>query len=98
MKISNKIDDLRSLTYSLDACYVGLYFWLGNCSLRIGGVEVDDNPYYPYKVPTLIGFGFALPNYLSWHTPFEQYKQIEKRKLCKKSGVGFGMNISNCDT
>jgi len=73
IKASNKTDDLRSLTYSLDACYVGFYLWLGNYSLRIGGVEVDDQPYYPYKVPTTIGFGFTLPNHWSWHTPFNEY-------------------------
>jgi hypothetical protein len=41
---------------------------------------VDDEPfYYPFVVPTFIGFGFVLPNYFSWHTPFGKFKRIEQK-------------------
>lgn len=94
MKIGYSEDALRSLTYSLDACHTGFYFWMGKFSLRIGGVEVDDNPYfYPYIVPTAIGFGFALPNYFSWHTPFDEYAQISGYKTSGKTDRG----LENCD-
>jgi hypothetical protein len=79
MNFGFSLDAKRSLTFSLDACYTGLYFWLGNFTLRIGGVDVKESgsPYfYPYLVPTYIGFGFALPNYFSWHTPFGEYNKI----------------------
>ncbi len=29
-------------------------------------------------VPTFIGFGFVLPNYFLWHTPFDKFKRIEE--------------------
>ena len=80
MKTSLSCDGMRSLAFNLDACYTGFYFWVGSFSLRIGGVEVDDNPYpYCYIVPTFIGFGFCLAkfNYFSWHTPFSKFKKIE---------------------
>lgn len=79
MKISFSQDSKRSITYSLDACYTGFYLWLGNFTLRLGGIDVNESgsPYfYPYLVPTFAGFGFALPNYFSWHTPFGKFKKI----------------------
>ena len=40
---------------------------------------MDDEPfYYPFVVPTFIGFGFVLPSGFSWHTPFTQFKRIKK--------------------
>ncbi len=97
MKISKKIDDLRSLTYSLDARYVGFYLWIAGFSVRIGGTETEDQPYfYPYIVPTFIGFGFALPNYFSWHTPFSEYNLIEQSKMShNKSDQGFDHHLPN---
>ena len=74
--------DIRSLTYSLDLQMPGIYFWCGNFIIQIGGTEVDDEPdepyYYPFIVPTFIGFGIVLTNDLSWHTPFNQFKRIEE--------------------
>jgi hypothetical protein len=68
--------DIRSLTYSLDLQMPGIYFWCGNFIIQIGGTEVDDEPYYyPFIVPTFIGFGIVLTDDLSWHTPFDQFKQ-----------------------
>jgi hypothetical protein len=59
---------------------VGMYFWCGNFVIQFGGTEVDDEPfYYPFVVPTFIGFGFVLPNYFSWHTPFGKFKRIEQK-------------------
>lgn len=76
----NISDKLRSLTYSLDIQMAGLYFWCGNFVIQLGGTEVDDEPfYYPFVVPTFIGFGFVLPNGFSWHTPFTQFKRIERK-------------------
>ncbi len=80
MNFSFSQDAKRSLTFSLDACYVGFYFWIGNFTLRVGGIEVDKSGsayFYPYLVPTFIGFGFVLPNYISWHTPFREFSQID---------------------
>ena len=74
--INKTNDKLRSLTYSLDILSPGFYFWWGNFVLQMGGGEVDDDPYYPFVVPTFIGFGFVLPNYLSWHTPFDNFKKV----------------------
>jgi hypothetical protein len=54
----------------------GFYFWWGNIVIQMGGGEVDDDPYYPFVVPTFIGFGFVVPNYLSWHTPFDNFKKV----------------------
>ncbi len=63
----NISDKLRSLTYSLDIQMAGLYFWCGNLVIQLGGTEVDDEPfYYPFVVPTFVGFGFVLPNGFSW--------------------------------
>ena len=79
MKTSLSCDGMRSIAFNLDACYTGFYFWVGSFSLRIGGVEVDDNPNpYCYIVPTFIGFGFCFAkfNYFSWHTPFSKFKKI----------------------
>jgi len=80
MKISLSCDGMRSLTFNLDACYTGFYFWVGNFSLQIGGIDLEDNPYpYRYIVPTFIGFGFCFAelNYFSWHTPFSKFKKIK---------------------
>ena len=76
----NISDKLRSLTYSLDIQMAGLYFWCGNFVIQLGGTEVDDEPfYYPFVVPTFVGFGFVLPNGFSWHTTFAQLKRIERK-------------------
>jgi len=69
--------NLRSLTYSLDLQIPGFYFWFGNFTLQIGGIEVDDEPYfYPFVVPTFIGFGLIFNSSMGWHTPFNQFKRI----------------------
>lgn len=84
MKFSLSQDDKRSLTFSLDACYIGFYFWIGSFTLRVGGIDVKDSgsPYfYPYIVPTFIGFGFVLPNYFSWHTPFDEFGSVDTHDL-----------------
>jgi hypothetical protein len=55
----------------------GLYFWYANFVIQLGGTEVDDETfYYAFGVPTFVGFGFVLPNYFSWHTPFHKFKRI----------------------
>ncbi len=77
MNVSFSQDAKRSLTHSLDGCYVGFYFWLGSFTLRIGGIDLTGaNTTYPYIVPTFIGFGYVLPNYISWHTPFSKFKKL----------------------
>lgn len=75
-KTNNK---LRSLTYGLDILLPGFYFWCGDFVIQIGGGEVDDDPYYPFVVPIFIGFGFVLPNYFSWHTPFDNFKKVTQK-------------------
>lgn len=86
MKISNR---LRSLTYSLDIQIPGFYFWCGNFVIQLGGTEVDDEPvYYPFVVPTLVGFGFVLPNYFSWHTPFSEFKRVRETVDDIAEGLG----------
>jgi hypothetical protein len=71
-----KLDSLRNLTYSLDTLVPGFYLWWGQLTWQVGGTEADDDPYYPFVVPTFLGFGIVLPNYWSWHTPFEEFKRI----------------------
>jgi hypothetical protein len=66
----------------------GIYFWCGSFIIQIGGTEVDDEPYcYPFIVPTFIGFGIILTNGLSWHTPFDQFKRIEKNTKTGVEGI-----------
>ncbi len=90
MKFSFSQDAKRSITFSLDACYIGLYFWLGRFCLRIGGVDVTKSSsphFYPYLVPTFIGFGFVLPNYIVWHTPFDKFKKITDANQATKIDI-----------
>ena len=55
---------------------------------QIGGNEVDDDPYYyPFIVPTFIGFGIVLTNDWSWHTPFDQFKRIEEKTKTGVEGI-----------
>jgi hypothetical protein len=83
------LDKLRSLTYSLDIQAIGFYFWWGNFVIQLGGTEVDDEPYYyPFVVPTFTGVGFVLPNYFSWHTPFDKFKRIEQKSSNETKGLG----------
>lgn len=57
--------------------------------IQFGGTEVDDEPfYYPFIVPTFIGFGFVLPNYFSWHTPFDKFKRVEQKANNVVEGFG----------
>jgi hypothetical protein len=80
MNLSYSQDAKRSITFSLDACYTGFYLWFGSFCLRIGGVDVNESGSlypYPYLVPTYFGFGFVLPNYFSWHTPFDKFTKID---------------------
>jgi hypothetical protein len=89
LKSDEHNDKLRSLTYSLDTLMAGFYFWYGNFVFQIGGSEVDDDPYYPFVVPTFTGFGFVLSNGFSWHTPFGNFKQVDKRTNEKKKRKGY---------
>jgi hypothetical protein len=74
MKISDK---LRSLTYSLERKVPGFYFWWGDFVLQLGGTKVKDQPFYPFVMPTSIGFGFVLPNGFVWKTTSQELKRIE---------------------
>lgn len=77
--LNHNLDAKRSLTFSLDTLTVGFYLWIGDFCLRIGGVNIKDfgeDFSYPYLVPTFIGFGIVLPNYIHWHTPFGEYKHL----------------------
>ncbi len=57
--------------------------------IQFGGTEVDDEPfYYPFIVPTFFGFGFVLPNYFSWHTPFDKFKRVEQKANNVVEGFG----------
>ncbi len=76
MKISDK---LRSLTYSLDRKIPGFYFWWGDFVLQFGGTKVKDEPFYPFIVPTSIGFGFVLPNGFAWKTTNRELKRVEPK-------------------
>ena len=59
-----KPDVLRVVAYNMDLLFPGLYIWLGNFVLRIGGKEVDDTPYrYPGTLHSQFGFALVLPNY-----------------------------------
>lgn len=95
MNFNFSLSAKRSLAFSLDACYTGFYFWLGNFTLRIGGVDIKDSgsPCYPYIVPTFLGFGFVLPNYFSWHTPFNEYTKIDKNESTGIRTIAKGVGI-----
>lgn len=84
MKMSDK---LRSLTYSLERKIPGFYVWCGNFVLQFGGTKVKDEPFYPFVVPTSIGFGFVLPNGFSWKTTSQEFKRIEPRIDSIAAGV-----------
>jgi hypothetical protein len=59
-----KPDALRVVAYNMDLMNPGLYIWLGKIVLRIGGREVDDNPYrYPGTLHSKYGIALVLPDY-----------------------------------
>lgn len=54
----------RTLAYSMDLLVPGIYFWLGNFVLILGGEMPDDEPYrYPGTVHSFFGIAIVLPGY-----------------------------------
>jgi hypothetical protein len=54
----------RTIAYSMDLLIPGLYIWLGNLTLRIGGEQPDDTPYkYPGTINSKFGIALILPGY-----------------------------------
>lgn len=59
----------RKISYSIDLLIPGIYLWLGNWGIAIGGEEPDDEPYrYPGVIHSSIGFAVVFPNYFIWTT------------------------------
>lgn len=62
-------ESLRSVAYSMDLLLPGLYFWLGNLGLRLGGTAPDDEPYrYPGTIHSFLGMAIVLPGYRIFST------------------------------
>lgn len=60
--------DKRTITYCIDLLIPGIYLWLGNKGIKLGGTEVDAT--YPnFSIKTVIGFAIVLPNLKSFITP-----------------------------
>ena len=61
---SQASESRRSIAYSMDLLIPGLYLWLGNFVLKIGGAKPDDNPYrYPGTIHSPVGIALVLPGY-----------------------------------
>lgn len=63
-KLTNKENQLRAITYSMDLLIPGLYFWSPYFNIRIGGSVPDDDPYkYPGIIHSSMGIALVLPGY-----------------------------------
>lgn len=51
----------RDIAYCMDALIPGLYAWLGNTTLRIGGCKAEST--YPGTVHSSWGVAIVLPGY-----------------------------------
>ena len=69
-----KSEALRAVAYSMDMLFPGLYVWLGNHALRVGGQTPDDQPYrYPGQINSLWGIALVLPGYRIFTTYNQSY-------------------------
>lgn len=62
---------LRALAYSMDALIPGLYVWLGNLRLRLGGSLPEPN--YPGTIHSFAGIAVVLPGYRIYSTYHGSY-------------------------
>ena len=56
----------KAIAYSTDVLIPGLYIWLGNWSLRVGGSEAEDS--YSGVIHSRYGAALVLPGYRIWST------------------------------
>lgn len=62
--LTNRKNQLRAITYSIDLLIPGFDFWSPYLNIRIGGSVPDDNPYkYPGMIHTSMGIALVLPGY-----------------------------------
>ena len=67
-------ESLRSIAYSMDLLIPGLFIWLGNFVLKIGGAKPDDKPYrYPGTIHSPAGIALVLPGYRIFTTYSDTY-------------------------
>jgi len=65
----DKKEQMRTIAYSMDLLIPGLYIWLPNFTIRLGGSIPDDNPYkYPGEIHSHAGIALVLPGYKIWTT------------------------------
>ena len=61
---SQASESLRSIAYSMDLLIPGLYLWLRNFVLKIGGAKPDDKTCrYPGTIHSPVGIALVLPGY-----------------------------------
>jgi hypothetical protein len=64
----------RAIAYSMDLLIPGLYIWIGSFSIRLLGIEPDDNPYkYPGTLNSRFGIALILPGYRIFTTYKNSY-------------------------
>jgi hypothetical protein len=61
----------RAIAYSVDASVPGVYFWLGNITLRIGGSSAETD--YPGTIHSFAGAALVLPGYRIYSTYHGSY-------------------------
>jgi hypothetical protein len=54
-------EQLQAIAYSMDALIPGLYIWLGNIRIRMGGSLLEEN--YPSTIPSQVGIALVLLGY-----------------------------------
>ena len=57
---------MRAIAYSLDNLIPGLYIWLGDFKIWIGGSEPEEN--YPGTIHSPIGIALVFPGYRIYST------------------------------
>ena len=60
--------DKRTIIYCIDLLIPGIYLWIGNLGIKLGGTKVDTD-YPDFSIKTIIGFAVILPNLMSFITP-----------------------------
>ena len=67
-------ESLRSIAYSMDLLIPGLYLWLGNFVLKIGGAKPGNKPYrYSGTIHSPVGIALVLPGYRIFSTYSDTY-------------------------
>jgi hypothetical protein len=79
-----KEKQMRSIAYSMDLLFPGLYIWFFGLTIQIGGQTPDDEPYrYPGTINSPAGIALVLPGYKIFTTYQGSYdpKQTPNTRL-----------------